>query len=179
MKFKILDSSIIFSGKVFEVIRRSIQYPDGRIAKFDLIEHIGAVTILPIDDQGNVYFVRQYRPAVGGMLLEIPAGTLEEGEAPEVCAQREIQEEVGMAAKNLELIGEFFLVPGYSTEYQYIYLATDLSPSKLPGDPDEYLFVEKLPLKQVMQMIREGQIKDGKTLAAFALAWPLLEQFVV
>jgi ADP-ribose pyrophosphatase len=147
-----------------------VVFPDGRQAEFDLLVHPGAVTIVPVDEDGNVWFINQYRHSAGGMLLELPAGTLGEGEQPEDCAQREVREETGMSAANIERIGEFYTSPGYSTEYMYIFLATGLTPDPLPKDADEYIEVVKYPLEQAYVMALGGEIHDGKTIAALALA---------
>jgi ADP-ribose pyrophosphatase len=108
------------------------------------------------------------------VLLELPAGTLDEQELPEVCAHREVREEVGMSAGKLVNIGEFYLAPGYSTEYMYVYLATGLQPDPLEMDEDEFLEVEQMPIKELYDLAERGQIQDGKTLAALFLARPLL-----
>lgn len=170
MKFELLGSEIIFQGKVFDIRRDHIKTPSGRLAKYDVIEHHGSVILVPIDSAGNVHFVRQYRHAVGGELLELPAGTLEEGEEPLECARREIREEIGMAALNMREIGSFYLVPGYSTEFMYAYLATGLQENPLPPDADEYLQVERIPFVKALEMARKGEISDSKTLAALLLA---------
>jgi ADP-ribose pyrophosphatase len=170
MEFEILESTEIFQGKIFSIRRNSVRYPDGRVATLDILQHSGAVVLLPIDDEKNVWFVRQYRAAVGDMFLELPAGTLEKGEAPEACARREIREEIGMAAVNLRKLGEFYAVPGYSTEYMHVYLATGLIPDPLEGDEDEYIEIEKYPLAEAYRMMESGEIIDGKTIAALGLA---------
>ena len=172
---KTLRSETKFKGKAFSVRLDEVQLPNGRTTKLDIVEHDGAVTIFPIDEDGNVWFVEQYRHATGGELLERPAGTMEEGEDPLECAQREIQEEIGMAAGNFVKLGDFYMLPGYSTEYMHIYLATDLTPSELPGDDDEFLRVERVHITRVLDMAWENIIRDGKTLAALMLALPFLD----
>ena len=167
----------MYTGRAFDVRRDEVELPNGKTSQLDIVEHSGAVTILPIDANGNIWFVRQYRHPAGIEILELPAGTLEPGEAPLACAHREIQEEIGMAAGKLEKIGEFFLAPGYSTEYMYVYLATDLFSSSLPQDEDEFLDVEKYPVAQVLEMAQSGQIYDAKSMAAFFLAKPIFGQF--
>jgi len=173
--FKILKSQTKYRGKVFSVRKDQVRLPQGRITELDIVEHVGAVTIFPIDSNWNVWFVRQYRHATGEDLLELPAGTLEDDEEPLACAQREIQEEIGMTAGKMEIIGDFFLAPGYSTEYMYIYLARELSPSSLPGDEDEFLNVEKYHISKVLEMAWGNYIQDAKTLAGLMLALPHLE----
>lgn len=141
----------------------------------DIVEHVGAVTLIPIDERGHILFVRQYRHAAGRQLLELPAGTLEADELPIECARREVREETGMAAGNLQKIGEFFLAPGYSTEYMYIYLATELRPDPLPGDQDEFLHLVSVEVERAYQLILGGEINDAKSIAAMMLARPWLE----
>lgn len=174
MELKELSSKLLFEGPIFSISRRKYQLPDSRQADYDILSHHGAVTILPLDKENQVWFVRQFRPAAGQMLLEIPAGTIDREERPEACAQRELREEIGMGAGKLQMIGEFYLAPGYSTEYQYIFLATELSPEKLPADEDEILFTEKYKLEEVYEMIYRGAIIDAKTIAALMLAKPFL-----
>ena len=170
MKLKTLKSEKMYRGRAFDVRRDQVQLPQGKVTNLDIVEHVGAVTIVPVDTDGQMMFVRQYRHPIQGLLLELPAGTLEEGESPEVCAAREIREEIGMAAQNLQKIGEFYLAPGYSTEFMHIYLATGLSVSPLAQDPGEYIQVEKYPVKKVFQMAEQGEIIDCKTLAILTLA---------
>ncbi|MCL4560447.1 MAG: NUDIX hydrolase [Chloroflexi bacterium] len=175
MPIEYLDSELIFQGRVFGLYKDRLRLPDGQIAGYDVIHHPGAITLIPIDPQGNLCFARQYRAAARGELLELPAGTLEPGEAPEACARREIREETGMAAGKLQKIGECFLAPGYSTEFMHFYLATELYASPLRGDDDEDITVERIPLQQVYAMAARGEIRDGKTLAGLLLARPHLE----
>lgn len=177
MEFKIQKSETAYEGKAFDVRRELLQLPDGNTTWFDLVVHPGAVTLIPIDHQGRILFVRQYRHAVGKELLELPAGTLDVGEAPEVCARREIREETGMSAAKLDKIGEFFLVPGYSTEYMFIYLASELQADPLPGDEDEFITVEPVPLQALPDLVSRGEIQDAKSLAALFLAGPFLENY--
>jgi ADP-ribose pyrophosphatase len=174
MDFKILNREKVYSGRAFDVEKVLLELPDKRRSTYDLVDHKDSISVLPIDKNGDVWFVSQYRLGSESQLLELPAGVIEDNEAPEVCAMREIQEEIGMAAKNLQLLGDFFLVPGYSNEHMYTYLATDLFQSNLQPDIDEFLEVIKIPYKKVMEMMKLGKIKDGKTLATLALAFPLL-----
>lgn len=175
MKFETLRSEDLYQGRVFSVHQDLVRLPDGRTTRLDIVEHGGAVTILPVDEEGQIWFVRQYRHPAGTEILELPAGTLEDGEDPLACAQREIQEEIGMRAGQFQKIGEFFLAPGYSTEFMHVYLATSLSPSPMPADADEFLHTEKYPITQVYQMAQTGEIRDAKTLAALLLATTTLE----
>jgi ADP-ribose pyrophosphatase len=176
MTFELLKSEIIYPGRAFTIRRDTLRLPDGRETRFDIVEHGGSVIILPLDSNGHLLFVRQYRHAAGLDLLELPAGTLDEGEAPEVCARREVREETGMAAGRLEPLGGFYLAPGYSTEYMYVYLATDLHYDPLQADADEFLSVERIPLAEAQAMFERGEMLDAKSLAAFLLARRHLEK---
>jgi ADP-ribose pyrophosphatase len=176
MPFELLKSEIIYPGWAFTIRRDTLRLPDGRETSFDIVDHVGSVIILPLDANGDLLFVRQYRHATGLDLLELPAGTLDEGESPEACARREVREETGMAAGRLEPLGGFYLAPGYSTEYMYAYLATDLRYDPLEADADEFLSVERIPLAEVLAMCERGELPDAKSLAAFLLARQHLEK---
>jgi len=136
------------------------------------------VVIIPIDENGKMLLVRQYRHATGGDLLELPAGTLDEDEDPEVCAAREIREETGKAAEKLTKLGEFYLAPGYSTEFMVVYLATGLSDNPLDADDDEFLSVETIPVAEAFERAERGEIPDAKSLAALFLARMSLEKWL-
>ena len=178
MPFELLKSEVLMKGRAFAIRRDTLKTPDGRETKFEIIEHGGSVVIVPIDENGKMLFVRQYRHATGGDLLELPAGTLDENEEPKVCAAREIREETGMAAGVLTKLGEFFLVPGYSTEFMVVFLATDLSPNPLDADDDEFLSVESIPVAEAFERAERGEIPDAKSLAALFLAKPSLEKWL-
>lgn len=174
MDFQILQRDKVYSGRAFEVEKVLLELPNKKQSYYDLVDHKDSISVLPIDKNGDVWFVRQYRLGSESQLLELPAGVIEDGEAPEICAMREIQEEIGMAAEKLTLLGDFYLVPGYSNEHMYTFLATDLYPSSLNPDSDEFLQVEKLAYHEVLEMVKNRSIKDGKTLATLALAFSIL-----
>ena len=177
--FKLLKSEILLKGRAFTIRRDYMKTPDNRETKFDIIEHIGSVVIIPVDEDGNLLFVRQYRHASGRDLLELPAGTLDDAkEKPEDCAAREIREETGMAAGNLVKLGDFFLAPGYSTEFMHVFLASDLSYNPLEADADEFLSVEAIPIAEAIQMAERGEVPDAKSLAALFLAKSSLEKWL-
>jgi len=169
MGFKITDSQNIFSGRAIKLWLDRVEYPDGRKVAIEVLKHPGSVGILPLDDQGQIWFVRQYRHPAGGMLLELPAGTLEAAEDPKATAAREIREEIGMAAASITPIGGFFLAPGYSTEFMHLFLATGLTADALEHDPGEYLEVEKYPVEEVYRMLDLGEIVDAKSVAILGL----------
>jgi len=170
MAYRVTASETLFSGRVFEVRKDRVVLEDGRESSVDVVVHPGAVALIPVDELEQIWFVRQYRHASGGELLELPAGTLEPGEPPEQCAQRECQEEIGMFPGKLEHLGGFFLAPGYSTEFLEVYLASELRPGPRPRDPDEQIQVEKLSLGRVAELIRRGELRDAKSLASLTLA---------
>jgi ADP-ribose pyrophosphatase len=169
MNFETLSQKTIYEGHAFTVRRDEVRLPNQRTMHVDVIEHPGAVTILPVDEEGRILFVRQYRHAAGRELLELPAGTLDQDEPPEACAAREIREETGFAAGKLVKLGEFFLAPGYSTEYMVVYLATGLKHDPLPKDKDEFISLEAIPVEQAYKLAVNGELIDGKSFAALFL----------
>lgn len=175
----IINRQQILPGQAFDVEKVRVLLPDNRERDYDLVDHNDAVTMLPIDDQGLVYFVRQYRVGAEKELLELPAGVMDEGEAPLTTAHRELQEEIGRDASVMERIGGFYMAPGYTTEYMHIFLATNLIESLLEHDEDEFLNLIKVDLREVFDMIRSGQIEDGKTISAFLLAMPMLNELLM
>lgn len=167
---KVLKSEIIFRGRAFGVRLDEVEYAPGRTTRMEIVEHVGAVTMLPLDDAGRLWFIRQYRHSVGELLLELPAGTLHGDEDPALGAQRELQEEIGMRAARLELLTTFWLAPGYSTEKMYAYLATDLTPAPLPQDDDERIEVVRLPVAEALAAVERGEVRDAKSLAVLFAA---------
>ncbi len=139
----------------------------------EIVEHVGSVVMVPLSAGGSVLLVRQWRQPAGRVLLEAPAGTLEPGEAPEVCAQRELQEETGHRAATLTRLPGFWVAPGWCTEYMYSFLATGLSSASLPQDADEDVRVEETPLSKVPELIRTGQLQDAKSIAVLLCAMHL------
>lgn len=169
MVFEVVNSTQVYKGKVFNVRQDQVRMPAGKIVSLDIVDHNGAVAVVPVDELGQIWFIRQYRYAAGQELLELPAGVLEDGESPDEAAGREIREEIGMAAGELKRVGGYFLAPGYSTEYLHVFLARQLSPSPLPQDEDELIVVEKIPVEKAYKMAQSGQLSDSKSLAALLL----------
>jgi ADP-ribose pyrophosphatase len=174
MAYERMNTEVIYQGRAFSVMRILVNLPDGNQKHYDLVGHNGSVTLVPVNDRGEIYFVRQYRIGVKDYLLELPAGVLDTGEDPEAGAGREIREETGMAASHLLKIGDFYMAPGYSDEFLTIFLATGLYPSPLSADADEFLEIEIIPAHKALAMAEAGQIQDGKSLAALFLAKPHL-----
>jgi len=175
MTFELIRSEPLLQGRAFKIRRDTMKTPDGRETIFDIVEHGGSVVLVPLDGDGNLLLVRQYRHAAGMDMLELPAGTRDGEEPFEECAAREIREETGMQAGKLTHIGSFYLAPGYSTEYMGVFLATDLINNPLEADDDEFLSVEKIPVRKAFQSAERGEIPDAKSLAALLLAKAYLE----
>ena len=167
---RLLSSKRVFKGKIVGLRVDAVELPNGLKAVREVVEHRPAVVVVPIDAEGNLLLVRQFRYPVGRDVLEAPAGTVEEGEAPEECAARELQEEIGFASGDLRELGGFWSSPGFTDEYMYAYVARELAPSRLEGDPDEDIEVERLSVPEVMRAIREGDIRDAKTIASVLMA---------
>jgi len=175
MSTEILHTKNVYSGRVFDVRQDQVRLPNGKTMQLDIVDHPGAVVIVPVDSDGKIWLIRQYRHAAGKDLLELPAGVVEAGENFEEGALRELREEIGMTAGKIQKIGEFYIAPGYSTEYLFIYLACELRPDPLPGDEDEFIQVVPMPADQAIALAQTGQIPDAKTLAALLLAIPHLK----
>jgi ADP-ribose pyrophosphatase len=178
-KFELIRSETLMQGRAFKIRRDHLKTPNGGETKLEIIEHGGSVIIIPVDAEGNLLFVRQYRHAAGVDLLELPAGTRDGDEPYEECAAREIREETGMEAGKLQKVGEFYLAPGYSTEFMAVFLATQLKHNPLEADEDEFLEVETVPAGEAIRMAERGEIPDAKSLAALLLAKPYLDKYLV
>ena len=168
--YEILARAVPYKGRAFEIHQLTVLLPDGRTHVFDLVQHRDSVSVIPLDEEGNLIFVSQYRAGASRDLLELPAGVLEEDEPAEEAAGRELREETGLAAGRLVELGKAYLAPGYSSECMYFFLATGLYPSPLAPDLDEFLSLVRLPLAEAYRMAREGELHDSKTLAALLLA---------
>ncbi len=162
---KRLETTDIYQGRIVNLRVDRVRLPGGRETSREVVEHRGAVVILAVDRGGRVAFVRQYRHPVGEALIELPAGTLEAGEEPAAAAARELTEEVGLAPKRLEKLGEFFSAPGFCDERLHLFLATRLTPAQAEPDEDERIEVLWATPGEAAQWVEEGRIRDAKTLA--------------
>ena len=167
----LLDSKHLYQGRVINVDQDTVQFPDGSTGVLEMIRHPGAAAVVPfVDDPAapdpRILLIHQFRHAADGMLWEIPAGTLEPGEAPEACARRELVEEAGMEAGKLVRLTTIFTTPGFTDERIHLFLATALSPMALARDADEFITVHEKRWSAVGKMIRTGKIRDGKSLCA-------------
>ena len=171
-----LNRKLMYRCRVFDVYEGDAQLPDGRIFKQSWIDHRPCIAVVPVNSDGNLVLIRQYRHAVGGMIVEIPAGNMDrDGESVEACVQRELTEEIGFRAGRLIRLFEGYLVPGYCNEYMYFYLALDLHPASLPGDEDEYIRVMTISFAEARRMIRDKEIIDAKTALGIQMARDVLE----
>ncbi|MEM7437899.1 MAG: NUDIX hydrolase [Myxococcota bacterium] len=159
------ERELLLRAAKFDVARLTFEGPDGAPIVRDVVEHPGAAVILPVLDDGRVVLIRNLRRIVGKTLWELPAGTLEPGEAPEICAARELEEETGFRAGTMTGLTEFFASPGVLNERMYGYLATDLEKTSQNLDEGEEIEVFPTPTWQVRDMLKEGHIEDGKTIA--------------
>lgn len=169
MKENVLESRMIYRGRVVSLRVDQVQLPDGKTAEREVVEHRGAVAIVPLFNSETVLLIRQYRQAVGEVLLEIPAGTLEPGELPDDCALRELQEETGYRAGRLKRLFSQYLAPGYSQEVLHVYLAEELEQATQQTEEDEMVELVPLPLNAVPALIEQGEIKDAKTIAGLLM----------
>ncbi len=168
-----IDSKKIFTGRVFDVTVDTVREAD-RTYMREVVHHPGSAVILPAFEDGTIALVKQYRHPAVKYLLELPAGTLNDQERPEHGAARELEEELGMVAGNLEKLSEFFVSPGFCEEKMWLYLATELKPTAQRLDDDELIEVVRLPIDRALQMITDGEIEDAKTIIGLLLAAPRL-----
>lgn len=170
MSFKeqLMNSQTIYTGRVFDVSVDTVVLPNGKQTTREFVHHRQAVAILPIGNDGKIILIRQYRHCTGEELLEIPAGSIDDGEHSEEALQRELAEETGYIAGRYEKLCSAYTTPGFTNEFTHFYVAKDLSPHKRQGDDDEFIAVEPYSVGEVMVMIRQGAIKDAKTVLAIA-----------
>ena len=173
---KKLSSRQIFDGVVVKLFVDEVELPNGEKSVREIVRHPGAVSVVPVDNDGNVIMVRQYRYAFGQVLLEIPAGKLEKGEEPLPAAMRELEEETGTVAGKMEYLGELYTTVAIFDEKIHMYLATDLTYKDAHPDQDEFLEVKKVPLDTLVKMVMNGEIKDSKTQVAILKADKILKE---
>ena len=165
---KTISSENIFSGKVISLQVDEVELPNGKIAKREIIKHPGAVAIIAITDENKIVMVEQYRKALEQTIIEIPAGKLESGEQPDVCAKRELEEETSYECESLELLNSFYTSPGFANEIVHVYLAKGLTKKEDAAglDEDEFVNLMELTIGEALQAIEEKKIYDAKTIFA-------------
>jgi ADP-ribose pyrophosphatase len=165
-----IDRRPIYDGRVVRLSVDQVRLPNGNVTELELIRHPGAAAALPLDADGTVLLVRQYRYAASDWLLEVPAGKLDPGEAPEVCALREVEEETGVRPGRLEPLGWIFTTPGFTDEKIWLYLARDLVPTRQELQHDEVLTVVRLTLADAVELAASGEIRDAKSVCTILRA---------
>lgn len=170
-----LNSTPLYQGCVLNLRKDTVSLPNGETAFREVIEHNGGACVAALDNNGNLLMVCQYRYAAEETMWEIPAGKLEKGEDPLLCAARELEEETGYTAKELIPLGYFFPTPAYCQEKIFMYYAKELTPTKQNLDKDEFLEVDAIPFEKAVEMVNNGEIIDGKTQLAILKLKTLLE----
>lgn len=166
---KKLSSQEAYRGRAFSLRLDTVEKDNGKKTTRDVVEHSDCVAVVPVDDQGDILLVRQFRYAVGKFLLEVPAGGIDPGEEPLDCVCRELQEEIGYLPRKIDSLGGFYSIPGYGTEYLYCYLARELEPSRLVAEDTEDIELVRVPRDQISQLIASGEICDAKSIAALLI----------
>jgi ADP-ribose pyrophosphatase len=167
---EVLEVRTIHDGRVVKLGIERVRLPNGKTTELEIIRHQGAAAVVPLLDDGTVLLVRQYRHAVGDWILEVPAGKLDSGEAPETCARRETEEEVGMRVGRLDPLGPIWTTPGFTDEKIWLFLATQLEPGHQALEDDEALEIEKVSLEEAIALVDAGIISDSKSVVALLKA---------
>ena len=172
---KTIEKNTVYEGVIVNVRRDKAELVNGKVVGREVVEHPGGVTVIPVEPDGTVWCVRQFRYPFGRDMLEVPAGKLERGEDPFDCAVRELSEETGLTADEFVYLGPCCTSPGFSTEVLHIYLALGLHQGAMHLDPDEFLNVEKYGLEELTDRVMSGEIDDAKTIIAVLKAKRYLE----
>ena len=172
---ELTGSEMVFDGRLFDLRLDTLQSPEGHTFRREMVYHPGAVCMIPVDGEDRLLLVEQYRHGARTRLLEIPAGTLEPGEDPAETAARELREEVGMRAGQVESLGGFWIAPSYATEYIQLFLCSELTPDPLPGDEDEDIEIVRMTREEATAAVDEGRINDAKSIAGI-LRWDRLRR---
>ena len=175
LKETTLTSKLVYDGGLLKVYYDTVELVNGASAWREVIRHPGAVVMVPVDEESNLYLVRQYRYPYGRVLLEVPAGKLEWGEEPFAAAKRELEEEIGANASQWTFLGEMCPTPGFCDELQHVWLARGLTFGESHPDEDEFLEPVRLPMKEAVAMAVDGRLEDSKTVAAVLRAWHIME----
>ncbi len=168
-----LGTRRVHSGRVIDLDVDTVRFPDGSTGELEMIRHSGASAVVPVfpGDAADpeVLLIRQFRHAADGAIWEVPAGRLDPGESPEACARRELVEEAGFRAGRLDRLTTIFTTPGFTDERIHLFVARDLAPDRHRREADEFIETHRLPLSRALEMIRAGEISDGKTIVSLLL----------
>jgi ADP-ribose pyrophosphatase len=176
---KTVSRESIYKGNIINVEKLTVTLPNSKLATRDIVRHPGAAVIIPLSDDGELYMVRQYRKAIEKVLLELPAGKLDSGERPEVCAERELKEETGLTAKILNHIISIHTTPGFSDEFIHVFLAAGLKEGEARADEDEFISCEKVPVQKLINMIIEHEITDAKSIIGIFIADKIIKGEII
>jgi ADP-ribose pyrophosphatase len=160
----------IHKGRILDVRLEQVTLPTGARVTLEMVRHPGASAIVALDDDEHVTLVHQFRHAAGGFIWEVPAGTLDPREPPDACARRELREETGLEAREWTVLGSILTSPGFCDERIHLFLAQGLSHGVQQLDHDEILSLRRLPFREALRMIQDGEIQDAKSIAALHLA---------
>lgn len=172
-----IEGRSAYSGRVFEVVLDRVRFPDGSEGELEMIRHSGAAAVVPLLGPGEwegtgvgVVLLRQYRYATDGYIWEVPAGKLDRGETPEACAHRELEEEAGLRARDLRFLTTVYTTPGFTDEKIHLFLARGLEPGTMRHEGSEFIECHRMGLEQALDLVRAGEISDGKTVCALLYA---------
>lgn len=171
-----IESRPIYRGRIVDLNVDTVRFPDGSTGELEMIRHSGAAAVLPVlgdpaGDDPQILLIRQYRYATGGYILEVPAGRPAfQGEDWEVCARRELEEETGLRAGNLQRLTGIYTTPGFTDEVIHLFLATDLTAGTVARDADEFLELVRLPFSEALAKVRDGEIQDAKSICTLLYA---------
>ncbi len=172
----VISSEQLYKGKILNVQKWMVTLPNGAQALREVVLHPGASAVVPVDDEGNTYLVRQYRAPLGEILTEIPAGKLDvAGESRLEAAKRELREETGFTASSWRHLTDIYTTPGFCNEKISIYLAMGLTKGESEHDEDEFLDLVKMPLKDAVALVKGGKLNDSKTITGLLLAQSALD----
>lgn len=170
-----IKSDKVYQGKIINLRIDTVELPDQKYSKREIIEHPGAVAVVPITEDNKIVMVKQFRKAAEDCLLEVPAGKLEIGEEPLDCAKRELLEETGYKSDNLEYLFKFYTSPGFCNEEISVFVAKDLIKDVAQPDEDEYIEIEKYGIDELVEKISKEEIKDAKTITSILYIKNLLK----
>lgn len=167
---KTISKKNIYKGGIIELDVLKVALPNGKEATRDIVTHPGASAVVPLNENGEVYMVRQFRKPIESVSLEIPAGKLDYGEDPELCASRELEEETGLVAENIKHIISIHSTPGFSNEVLHMFVATGLKEGTANPDEDEFISSEKIKVDVLIDMVLKHEITDAKSIIGILLA---------